>query len=88
MIETNIQEILESAGIKNIELSAFALKEMGISKKRFLQLLKNRQKSPITINELACIKGWIYRFNEVNSNFNQKEKWQEVRKKTYFSPKR
>jgi len=70
VIQTNVKKIFESEGLLNLEPSAKALKEMSISRDRFVQLLENKQKNPITLHELACIKGWIYHVLEANSNKN------------------
>lgn len=67
MIQTDVQKILETEGLENSNPSAHALKEMRISRKRFTQLLENKEKKPITLGELACIKGWIYEIKALGS---------------------
>jgi hypothetical protein len=67
MIQTDVQKIFRSAGIENPNPSVIALKEMRISRRRFRQLLENKHTCPITLGELACIKGWIFQLKEVDA---------------------
>ncbi len=66
MILTNIQRIFEKAGLDNPRPTEKALQEMGITRKRFTQLLENSHKSPITVAELAAIRGWIAKIREMD----------------------
>jgi hypothetical protein len=66
MIVTNIQKIFESAGLENPRPTDKALEEMGLTRKRFTQLLENTHKSPITVAELSAIKGWIAKIRELD----------------------
>jgi hypothetical protein len=66
MIQTNIQKLFEYAGIDNPRPTDKALEEMGISRRRFTQLLENTHKSPITVAELSAIKGWINQIKEID----------------------
>ncbi len=66
MILTNIQRIFENAGLDNPRPTEKALQEMGLTRKRFTQLLENSHKSPITVAELAAIRGWIAKIREMD----------------------
>ncbi len=66
MIQTNIQRIFENAGLDNPRPTDKALQEMGMTRKRFTQLLENTHKSHITVAELASIRGWISKIRELD----------------------
>lgn len=66
MILTNIQKIFENAGLDNPRPTERALQDMGLTRKRFTQLLENSHKSPITVAELGAIRGWIAKIREMD----------------------
>ena len=66
MIQTNIKKLFEEAGIENPRPTDKALEEMGLSRRRYTQLVENSHKSPITVAELAGIKGWISQIKDMD----------------------
>ncbi len=61
----NIKNLFEAAGLENPRPTDKALKEMGVSRKRYTQLMENVYKSPITVSELEGIKRWITNITEM-----------------------
>jgi hypothetical protein len=68
MIQTNIKNLFKDAGIEEARPSEQALEKMGISRRRFTQLLENVNKTPITVPELEAIKDWVEGFKEINTD--------------------
>lgn len=66
MILTNIKRIFENAGLDTPRPTDKALADMALTRKRWTQLLENSHKSPITVAELASIKGWIAKIKEMD----------------------
>lgn len=67
MIQTNIKKLFESAGMEEVRPTAEALIEMGMSRRRFSLLLENTHATPITVQELEGIRGWIDRIKSIDS---------------------
>lgn len=67
-MSTNIKKLLAEAGIEEIRPTDGALESMGVSRRRFTQLLENINKTPITVNELEGIKTYIHGFQEIDTN--------------------
>ncbi len=65
-MQINIKNLFESAGMENPRPTEKALEEMGISRKRYTQLLENVYKSPITVSELEGIKRWITNITDID----------------------
>lgn len=66
MVLINIKNLFESAGLENPRPTEKALEEMGLSRRRFTQLMENVYKSPITVAELEGIKRWITNITEMD----------------------
>lgn len=66
MVQTNIKKIFENAGLENPRPTDKALQEMDLSRRRFTQLMENSHVSPITVSELASLKGWIIQLKEMD----------------------
>ncbi len=66
MIQTNIKNLFEAAGLENIRPTDEALEEMGISRRRFTQLLENVNKSSITYDEVNSLRNWISGIKELD----------------------
>lgn len=67
MTKTNIKLLLEKAGIEDPRPTQEALKKMGISRRRFTQLLENKNKTPMSVNELNGISDWIEGFKSIDT---------------------
>lgn len=67
MIQTNIKNLFLEAGLEEVRPSDEALEKMGISRRRYTQLLENVNKTPITVIELESIKEWIEGFKVINT---------------------
>lgn len=67
-MSTNIKNLLEKAGIEKIRPTDNALKEMGISRRRFGTLAENLRQKPITVRELESIKKYIRGFQDIDLN--------------------
>lgn len=67
MTKTNIKLLLEKAGIEDPRPTNEALKKMGISRRRFTQLLENVNKTPMSVNELNSISAWIEGFKAIDT---------------------
>lgn len=68
MIQTNIKNLFLDAGLEEARPSDEALEKMGISRRRFTQLLENVNKTPITVPELESIKEWIEGFKNIDTD--------------------
>lgn len=68
MTQTNIKNLFLEAGMEEVRPSDKALIKMGISRRRYTQLLENVNKAPITVMELEAIKDWIQGFKEINTD--------------------
>jgi hypothetical protein len=68
MVLTNIKNLFLEAGLEEVRPSDDALDRMGISRRRFTQLMENVNKTPITVAELESIKDWISGFKEINTD--------------------
>lgn len=67
-MSTNIKNLLVEAGIEEVRPTDKALVNMGISRRRFTQLLENINKTPISVHELEGIKEYIRGFQEIDLN--------------------
>lgn len=68
MIQTNIKKLFQDAGIEEARPTDEALERMGISRRRFTQLLENLHKTEITVQELEAIRGWIEGLKEIDTD--------------------
>lgn len=68
MVQTNIKNLFLDAGIEEARPSDEALERMGISRRRFTQLLENVNKTPINVAELEAIKDWIQGFKNIDTD--------------------
>jgi hypothetical protein len=68
MVNINIKNLLLEAGIEELRPSKEALQEMGISRRRYTQLVENINKTPININEMEAIKKYIQGFQNINTD--------------------
>lgn len=68
MIQTNIKTLLLEAGLAEARPTEQALSKMGLSRRRFTQLMENSNITPININELAGIKRWISGFSDIDTD--------------------
>jgi hypothetical protein len=59
MIYIKIKELFQTAGLEEIRPTDAALESMGMSRKRFSQILEKTTKAPITVAELEAIKRWM-----------------------------
>ncbi len=59
MLTITVKEVFEKAGLEDIRPTENALQEMGISRKRFSQIIENSAKSPVTVSELEAIRRWM-----------------------------
>jgi hypothetical protein len=66
MIQTNLKLLFTEAGIEEIRPTEQALEKMGISRRRYTQLVENINKTPITVPELAAIQSWIATWSEID----------------------
>lgn len=86
MVQTNIKNLFLEAGIEEARPSEEALTKMGISRRRFTQLLENVNKTPITVPELEAIKEWIEGFKDINTEqiIGDIQKTSDLREKLGF----
>lgn len=64
----NIKNLFENAGLEEIRPTDQALKTMGISRRRFSQLIDNKYVTPIQVKELEAIKAWIEEIKSIDPN--------------------
>jgi hypothetical protein len=67
-VNINIKNLLLKVGIENLRPSDKALEEMGISRRRYTQLIENINKTPININELESMKKYIQGFQNIDTD--------------------
>lgn len=68
MIQTNIKKLLTEAGIEEARPTDDALVKMRISRRRFTQLLENKHKTEISVQELEAIRSWIEGLKDIDTN--------------------
>jgi len=68
MIQTNIKRLFVEAGLEEARPTDEALEKMGISRRRFTQLVENLHKTEITVQELEGIRCWIEGLKEINTD--------------------
>ncbi|MDN3689061.1 hypothetical protein [Cyclobacterium jeungdonense] len=61
-----IKKLFEEAGIEDVRPTDEALKAMGLSRRRFTQLVEGTNKTDISVSELISIKAWVKRVTEIN----------------------
>ena len=66
MIPINLKKIFEQAGLEDPRPTDQALERMGISRRRFSQLLDNKHVNPITVPELEALKNWIEEIKSID----------------------
>lgn len=61
-----IKEILKGAGLDEIRPTEEALTAMGISRRRFTQLVEGTNKSDVTLSEIKAIKKWLEGIRDID----------------------
>ena len=68
MIQTNIKKLFTDAGLEEARPTDEALERMGISRRRYTQLVENLHKTEITVQELEAIRSWIDGLKDINTD--------------------
>lgn len=61
-----IKELFTKAGIEDVRPTDEALKAMGLSRRRFTQLVEGTNKTEIRLTEVISIKAWVNGIREIN----------------------
>lgn len=61
-----IKRLFEEAGIEDVRPTDQALQAMGLSRRRFTQLVEGTNKTDISVSELMSIKAWVRRVAEID----------------------
>jgi hypothetical protein len=67
-MQTNTKKLLEVAGIEEVRPTDEALAKMGMSRRRWTQLLENININPMTVQELEAIKEWIQGLQNIDTD--------------------